>query len=82
MCVAVEALGLVGAGQAEEEHDHVGVRGERDGLVGEPAVVGVRLDAEARGEGDLAPRPVRRPAARRAATSTRVGFTCELPAPW
>jgi hypothetical protein len=48
----VEALGLVGAGQAEERHDGARALRQRDRLGGERVVVRGRADAEAGGELD------------------------------
>ena len=78
---AVEALGLGRGGQAEEQHDDVGVRGRGDGLGGQRRSASAASIAKP-GANATSRRRQRRRAARRARVSTRVGLTCELPAPW
>jgi hypothetical protein len=55
LVLAVEALGLVGRGQAEEDDDRAGPAGEGDGLGGQVLVAVGGADAEPGGVGHLHP---------------------------
>jgi hypothetical protein len=78
---AVEPLGLIGRGQAEEHDNRVRPSREGDRLVGQRLVLVLGVDPEAGAKGSCTPSGTATRSSS-SATSTRIGLTWELPEPW
>ena len=80
---AVEALRLVARRQPEERDHDIGVGRHSHGLIGELGVVADWSGSMVKPGAKTTSTPSGTPARSSSrATSTRVGLTCELPAPW